>query len=280
MKRPPVPRPSTLAAFAAALALACGPSRPSTSAPPPPPRAPEGAAAAPASQAPPADAEAIVAAPDRLDADRALDAGRKPAKLLALLALPPGARVAELMAGGGYTAELLARAVGPTGRVYAQNNAFVLEKFAKAPLEQRLLRPGLGNVVRVDRELDAPLPPEAKDLDLVVLNLFYHDAVWMKVDRAAMNRAIFQALAPGGRYVVADHAARAGSGVADVQTLHRIDEAIVVDEVKQAGFALSTSADFLREPSDTRDWNASPSAAGERRGSSDRFVLVFTKPAR
>src|SRR5712675_1251267 len=75
--------------------------------------------------------QAIVDAPDRSDADRALDGGRHPAEMLAFFGIAPGMKVAELGAGGGYTAELLARAVGPTGVVYGQNNKFVLERFAE-----------------------------------------------------------------------------------------------------------------------------------------------------
>ncbi|HZS40567.1 MAG TPA: SAM-dependent methyltransferase [Polyangia bacterium] len=222
---------------------------------------------------------AIVAAADRLDADRALDAGRKPAELLAFLRVAPGMRVAELGAGRGYTTELLARAVAPNGVVYAQNPPALARLFGADPLAERLARPVNAKVVRSDREFDDPLPPEARDLDLVLINAFYHDAVWMKSDRDRMNRAVFAALKPGGRYVVSDSSARPGSGVADAQTLHRIDEQVVREEVARAGFKLEAESDLLRNPADTRDWSASPRAAGERRGTSDRFTLAFVKPA-
>ncbi len=222
---------------------------------------------------------AIVAAPDRSEADRALDAGRHPAEMLAFFRVAPGMKVAEVGAGGGYTAELLARAVGPTGVVYAQNPKFILERFAAKPWAERLAKPVMKRVVRVDREFDDPLPPEARGLDAVFLVLLYHDTVWLKTDRARMNKAIFAALKPGGVFAVIDHSARAGTGLADVQTLHRIDEQTVKDEIAQAGFALAREADFLRNPGDTRDWNDSPSVAAERRGTSDRFVLEFVKPA-
>jgi predicted methyltransferase len=223
-------------------------------------------------------AESIVGSADRSAEDRVLDAGRMPAKLLEFLGVRPGAKVAELGAGGGYTTELLARAVGPDGVVYAQNSKFILERFAEQPWSARLAKPVMKNVVRVDREFDDPLPPEAKGLGLVVMVLFYHDTVWMKVDRARMNRAIFSALAPGGVYALVDHSARPGSGNSDAETLHRIDEQLLRAEVESAGFRLARSGDFLRNPTDTRDWNASPRKAGERRGTSDRFVLAFVKP--
>jgi predicted methyltransferase len=222
--------------------------------------------------------QAIVAAPDRSAEDRQLDLGRHPAEMLDFFGVKLGMHVAELGAGTGYTTELLARAVGPSGLVYAQNSPFILKRFAEKPWSARLRKPVMRNVVRVDRPFDDPLPPEARNLDAVLLILFYHDTVWMGVDRAAMNRAVYRALRPGGVYGVVDHSARPGSGTADVQTLHRIDESVVREEIAAAGFQLQAEATFLRNPEDARDWNASPSAAAERRGTSDRFVLRFVKP--
>jgi len=219
-----------------------------------------------------------VAAPDRDADDRALDSGRKPAALLSFFGIRPGARVAELAAGRGYTAELLARVVGPTGVVFAENPKFILEKFAAEPWAARLQKPVMTPVVRVDRELDDPLPPEAKDLDAVLCVLFYHDTVWLGTDRAKMNKAVFAALKSGGIYGVVDHAGRDGTGTTEASTLHRIEEKVVHDEVLAAGFKLQKEGTFLRNPSDPRDWNPSPMKAGEKRGTSDRFVLAFVKP--
>jgi len=222
--------------------------------------------------------QAVVGAKDRSEADRALDSGRHPAEMLAFFGIRPGMKVAELGAATGYTAELLARVVGPTGVVYAHNSPFILQRFAEKPWSERLQKPVMAKVVRVDREFDDPLPPEARDLDAVLLVLFYHDTVWMKTDRARMNRAVFAALKPGGVYGVVDHSARPGDGLEQVQTLHRIEEKIVRQEIEEAGFKLEAKADFLRNPADARDWNDAPSAAAERRGTSDRFVLKFVKP--
>lgn len=222
--------------------------------------------------------ETIVAAHDRDEADRALDAGRHPAETLRFFGITPGMRVAEISAGGGYTTELLARTVGPLGVVYGHNAPFVLARFAEAPWTARLTKPVMSNVVRYDREFAEALPPDVKDLDAVLMVLFYHDTVWQKVDRERMNRMVFDALRPGGVYAIVDHSARVGSGLSDVETLHRIDEAVLKEEVANAGFRLAASADFLRNTADARDWNASPRAAGARRGTSDRFVLKYVKP--
>jgi predicted methyltransferase len=133
-------------------------------------------------------------------------------------------------------------------------------------------------VVRVDRELEDPFPPDAKELDLVVINLVYHDTVSLGIDRDKMNRAVYSALKKGGRYVVIDHSALHGSGLDQAKSMHRIDEATVRAEVARAGFVLQTAESFLRNPADTRDWNASPQGAGAHRGTSDRFALAFVKP--
>lgn len=253
-----------------AFAFAC------TTPPPPPASAPP---TGPTSQ-PAAKPTSVVDAPDRDAADKALDEGRQPKAFLDFIGVKPGMKVAEMMAGGGYTAELLARAVGESGTVYGQNSKWVLERFAAKPWGERLAKPVMKNVVRVDRELEDPFPLEVKGtLDIVTMVLFYHDTVWLKTDRAKMNKAIFDALKPGGTFVVIDHSAKAGRGVEDAQTLHRIEESVVKTEVAAAGFELAGEGGFLRNASDARDWSASPGAAAERRGTSDRFVLEFKKRA-
>lgn len=263
-------RPSFLLALALVAVAAVAPTRGAG--------APEPAATAAAVTGNAAIA-AAVSAPDRSPEDRALDAGRHPAEMLAFFGVAPGMKVAELGAGGGYTAELLARVVGPTGKVYGQNSQLLLDRFAQQPWSARLAKPVMANVVRLDRPFDDPFPPDVEGLDAVLIILFYHDTFWQKVDRQRMNQAVFRALKPGGVYAIVDHSAAAGRGAADVETLHRVEEATVRAEVEKEGFRLAGSSDFLRNPDDPRDWNASPRVAGDRRGSSDRFVLRFVKPA-
>ncbi len=220
----------------------------------------------------------IATAPDRSSEDKKLDAGRHPAETLAFLGIAPGMRVGEIAAGGGYTTELLARAVAPNGVVYGENPKGMLEKFAEKPWSLRLAKPVNKHVVRVDRELNEPFGTDVSDLDVVVDVLFYHDTVWLGVDRDAMNSAIFRALKHGGVYGIIDHRAKEGTGVNDVKTIHRIEERVVREEVERAGFRLDAVATFLANPSDEHDWNDSPIQAGGRRGTSDRFVLKFVKP--
>jgi predicted methyltransferase len=251
---------------------------------PPPPAGPPEPAPTPVTNAAVGydPVQTAVAQPDRTEADRALDAGRHPGQVLSFFGVLPAMQVADIGAGGGYTTELLTRIVGTDGKVYGQNAPFMLERFAEKPWSERLARPVNAAVVRLDTPYDAPFPadfPSRGQLQVVVHVLGYHDTVWQNVDRAAMNAAIFAALAPGGVYGIVDHSARPEDGLTVTETLHRIDERAVITEVTAAGFVLEASGDFLRNPGDARDWNASPMTAAERRGTSDRFVLRFVKPA-
>jgi predicted methyltransferase len=279
--------PSGALAVFGVLAIACG-GQSATTAPVSAPPASASAESAPSASAPSAtiglaplspDAiQAIVSAADRTADDRKKDVHRHPAEMLAFMGAGPGMTVADLGAGGGYTTELLARAVGPGGKVYGQNDPDFLKKFLEKFWSARLALPADKAIIRSDRPFDAPLPPDAKNLDLIVNFITYHDTVWTGVNREKMNKAVFEALRAGGAYVIVDASAKDGHGVADVQTLHRIEASVVETEVKGAGFVLAAKADFLRNPSDTRDWSSSPGVAGERLGTEDRFVLKFTKP--
>jgi predicted methyltransferase len=223
-------------------------------------------------------ANAVVTAADRSPEDRALDTGRKPVELLDFLGIQPGWRIADLGAAGGYTTELLKRAVGSEGTVYGQNSKALLDMFAEKPWSARLEKPIMKGVVRLDRDFDDPFPRDMRPLDAVTMVLFYHDTVWLGVNREDMNKAVFAALKPGGVFVIVDHSARPGDGIKMASTFHRIEEDVVKSEILAAGFVLDGQADFLRNKHDTRLWNDSPRAAGERRGTSDRFVLRFRKP--
>ena len=231
----------------------------------------------PASVVVPAPIQAAVDASDRAADDRALDEGRHPAETLAFFGIAPGMKVGEIGAGDGYTTELLARIVGANGVVYAENPPEIAEKYFIKEWTARLAKPVNAHVVNAYQAPDAPFPPEAKDLDAVVCVLIYHDTYWLGTDRAKMNAAIFAALKSGGVFGIVDHSGRAGTGSTEVQTLHRIEEKTLIEDVEKAGFKLVAEADFLRHPEDARDWNVSPGAAGPRRGKSDRFVLKFQK---
>jgi predicted methyltransferase len=218
------------------------------------------------------DYAAIVAAPDRSDADRQTDQRRQPAKLLAFAGVKPGMKVFDMEAGAGYSTELLARAVGPDGIVYGQDSAAVMERI-KDKFDIRAQKPEMKNVVHVVRNFDDPIPPDVGNLDLITFFFAYHDTTYMPVDRAQMNRKMFAALKPGGYLVIADHSARPGDGITVGKTLHRIEESALRQEVEAAGFKLVAEADFLRNPKDPRDAAVFHSAIPN-----DEFVLKYQKP--
>jgi len=224
------------------------------------------------------DRDAIVNAPDRDPRDRARDAQRKPAELLAFTGVAPGMHVADLGAGTGYTSELMARAVGPTGSVIAQDSPHWDGPWMQGPWAERLKRPAMAHAKHVMLGWNEPLPPDVHDLDLVTFVAAYHDVKAEKDDTAKLNSAVFAALEHGGTYVVIDNSAKPGTGTDACDPLHRIDEQVVRDEVVKAGFKLAASSDFMRNPADTRDWNADPSAKDPRVHTQDLFALKFTKP--
>jgi predicted methyltransferase len=214
----------------------------------------------------------IVAAQDRTEADRRNDERRKPDELLAFTGVRPGMKVLDMGAGGGYSTELLARAVAPGGTVYAQFPADMFQNARKA-YEARMQRPAMKNTVRLDRPFDDPVPPEVGGFDLVTFFFFYHDTVHIGVDRPRMNRRLFEALKPGGTLVLADHSARAGDGLTVTKNLHRIEESVLRKELEAAGFELVAEGQFLRNPADPRTVQVQKNTIPN-----DEFVLKFRKP--
>jgi predicted methyltransferase len=219
------------------------------------------------------DYEAIVASPDRAEADREADQRRQPARILAFAGVKPGMKVLDMEASAGYSTELLARAVGPTGTVYAQDSATVIERFVKDRFDIRAQKPVMKNVVHVIRDFDDPVPPDVSGLDLITFFFAYHDITYMEVDRAAMNRKMFAALKPGGFLIIADHSAKPGDGVSVAKTLHRIEESALRQEIEAAGFKLVAEGDFLRHPEDPRD-----AKVFRPQVPTDEFVLKYQKP--
>jgi len=209
----------------------------------------------------------MIASPIRTDQDRVTDAARKPAEFLPFTQVQPGMQVLDVAAGGGYTSQLLALAVGPTGKLWAQR-----EQPGPA-LTKRLADQPQADFVAVYRPFEDPVPPEAPKLDLITLVLNYHDITYLPVDRSKMNDRLFAALKPGGRFVVIDHSALPGSGITAGKTLHRIDQAFVIAEIRKAGFVLEAEGTYLRNPADPRDLTSNSPAVP-----TDKFVLRFVKP--
>ena len=253
----------------------------------------------------------ILSSPDRTTADRTNDLRRKPEQMLGFIGIRPGIVALDLSAAGGYTTELLARSIGPTGKVYGQSrprdpnpapaNPAAPEgnsnpnlasgatpaasaaaprpssPVALADREARLREAGISAapIVALSRPFEDPVPSDlaSGQIDLVTLMFNYHDLGHLGVDRARMNQAVFRALKPGGLYVIADHAGRPGTGISESGTLHRIEEAFLRQEVEAAGFKLAEEGKFLRNPNDPRDKNT-PDPPQPK----DEFVLKFVRP--
>ena len=221
--------------------------------------------------------KASVADPARPAADTERDALRKPADMLEFAGVKPGMQVMDVIPGGGYFTRLFAKAVGPTGWVYAfQPNE--MDGFLKGkPAPVNAVAADYKNVSVIKAPINSLVAPESLDVVWTAQN--YHDLkddFFKPADTALVNKAIFNALKPGGIYVVLDHSAPKGSGVADTQTLHRIDEAVVRKEVLAAGFKFVGESNALRNTADTRDKLVFDKSI---RGHTDQFILKFRKPA-
>ena len=224
-------------------------------------------------QAAPAAIAAAVANPARPDADKARDADRKPAEVLAFAGVKSGDKVGELIPGGGYYTRLLSALVGPTGKVYALVPQGML---AAKPETEAALKAIGPNVVVVG--FAAPSAPEP--LDVVWTSENYHDFHNSRpggppADIAAFNHAIFAALKPGGVFLVEDHAAAAGAGPGVTSTLHRIDPAQVESEIEAAGFKLEASSTLLANATDPHTAAVFDPTI---RGHTDKLLLKFRKP--
>jgi predicted methyltransferase len=218
------------------------------------------------------DYAALLAAPDRSDADRDADKRRDPLPLLKFIGPRPGMKVLDMGAGGGYSTELLARAVAPNGMVWGE---YPPDGPARAidALQARMKTPAMKDAAADLRPFDDPIGPDMSNLDLITFLFYYHDTTYMNVDRAAMDQKMFAVLKPGGVLVLADHSAKAGADTSTGKSLHRIDEAIVLKELEAAGFKFVAAGDFWRVPGDTRDFSSlrPPSPV-------DAFVLKYQKP--
>jgi predicted methyltransferase len=211
--------------------------------------------------------KAAIANPARTDEDRKADAKRKPAEFLAFARVRPGMKVLDVQSAAGATSTLLAAAVGPGGEVWAHNAK------ASPKLDARLAAAPMANLHPFVAPFDNPVPAGAPPLDLVTINMNYHDIVNTPTDRAAMNKHLYDALKPGGALVIVDNAAKEGSGLSATNTLHRIDEAAVVSELTKAGFALDARSDYLHVAADPRE---QPFFKMEGKPD-DKFALRFVK---
>lgn len=197
-------------------------------------------------------------------------------EVVELANLKEGMIVFDLLGGGGYYSELIANQIGKKGRVYLHNNKAYMP-WVEKELVARLANNRLPNVFRYDRETDA-LNLQESGFDAVFFMLGYHDMYHVakdwKIDKDSFLTEFTRAVKPGGKLVIVDHSAKAGTGVEASQDLHRIDVNYVIEEVKSKGFKLIEQSNLLANPKDNR--TISPFKP-EMRRKTDRFVLVFKK---
>jgi predicted methyltransferase len=220
-----------------------------------------------------------VADPARPDADTARDADRKPAQTLVFIGIKPDDKVADYGAAAGYFTRLFSSVVGSKGHVYAVEPTpfFKYESFPKALAELQGYAVAHPNVsVTTAPPLEGVKSPEK--IDLFWISQIYHDLhdKWMgPADTAAFNKAVFEALKPGGFYVVLDHSAAPGAAADVTETLHRIESSTVRREIEAAGFKFESESSILANPADPRTARVFDAAI---RGHTDQFILKFRKP--
>ncbi|MDB5395472.1 MAG: methyltransferase [Rhodospirillales bacterium] len=215
---------------------------------------------------------AAVTDPGRPANDTARDADRKPGESLTFAGVKTGGNVVDFVPGGGYFTRILSKAVGPKGHVTALSLPGSPDKYV-APSQAIAADPAYSNVTAAVQNV-GDLPAGSVDLFWTAQN--YHDLHNVTdADVAALDKAIFVALKPGGTFLVIDHADAAGTGFKDTNTLHRIDVEAVKKEVENAGFVLAAQSDLLKNPTDPHTVVVfDPSI----RGKTDQFMLKFEKP--
>ena len=222
--------------------------------------------------------DAALTQPARPAADKQRDALDHPAELLRLAGIAPGMHVADVLAGGGYYSELLGYIVGPSGKVLLINNA-AYDGWSD-DLNARLAANRLPNVEHLTVDLNHMNLP-AHSLDAVLLVKVYHDLYWVSskgewpaIDVDSVLTQLARALKPGGKLLLVDHSAKAGTGASAATPLHRIDEAYAIKDFEAHGFKVVAKSDLLRRADDARD---QLTYKGPMVGKTDRFVVVFRK---
>jgi predicted methyltransferase len=205
----------------------------------------------------------------RPQADRARDADRKPAELIQLTGMHQGAKIAEMLPGGGYFTRIFSKVVGGNGVVYA----WMPPPAENAPIRAIAADANYPNIKLANLDPAVPLPEK---VDFVWTSLNYHDLHNRpNADLTVQNKMVWDALKPGGLYILIDHAAENGSGKRDSSTLHRIDPELVKKEVTAVGFKLVQDSKLLANPADDRK---KPTREVDR-GKTDQFVFIFQRPA-
>jgi predicted methyltransferase len=218
-----------------------------------------------------------LADPARKD-QSAADAVRKPGPLIALAGVKGGDKVLDLIPGSGYWTRIFSKIVGPDGKVYAVwPQAYARDAMGNvADLKKLSADKYYGNIVTEVQPTTKLSSPEALDVVWTSQNFHdYPDEFMGKGDPAQLAKDAFSLLKPGGVFIVIDHMAKPGRGIADTDTLHRVDPAAVRKIAEGAGFKFAGQSDVLLNPADPLDI---PVFAKSIRGHTSRFAYKFVKP--
>jgi len=221
--------------------------------------------------------EASIASPQRTADDRQRDTRDKPAEVMTFAGVKPGMVVADIFSAGGYWTELLSGVVGPTGKVLAINNV----PYAQFSKEDRKVRFTEGRLTNVEPHLVEAsymnIPP--KSVDLAVIVMAYHDVYWIdekdgwpEINTDGFIESVKRMLKPGGKLLIIDHNAAAGTGKEVAGKLHRLNEDWSKKSLVAHGFVFEKSYDGLRNPQDQFDKMVYDAAV---KGKTDRYVHLY-----
>ncbi len=241
-----------------------------------------------------------LAAPDRPAEDKERDAARKPVQVIEFLGIESGMTVMDVMGGAGYYTEVLSAAVGPEGKVVAQNFEWMLQMWngtrgqgLKAKVER------LDNVEILLREF-SPARPSAQifavvnrktgpidlgpittlmdtyegKMDVAITALNLHDMYIFGGEEGAkiFLDNIYNALKPGGVLGMIDHVGIAGQ---DNARLHRIEKSVALNFLKGAGFVIESESNILANPKDDHTLSMRDPSLGRN---TDRMLIKARKP--
>lgn len=211
---------------------------------------------------------AALAHSDRDEEDSSRDESRKPIQVIEFIGIETGMTVLDVSSSSGWYAEVLAAAVGPEGKVIAQNSSRFAERIAPAQALKIARYPNITPIVA--ESTDGYGIKGQADAAWTALNL--HDAANRgRESGLAFLVAIYDSLKPGAVLAVIDHE---GSPELDNAALHRIDVASAIDIIEAAGFVVEAQAYMLNNSDDDHSLHMR-----ELERNTDRFVLRARKPA-
>lgn len=244
--------------------------------------------------------QAALSSPDRPTADKERDAARKPAQVIEFLGIDSGMTVMDVMGGAGYYTEVLSAAVGPDGKVVAQNFEWMLQMWNGARgqgLKAKAER--LDNVEILLREFSPARPSEQMftavnrktgpidlgpittlmdtyegKMDVAITALNLHDMYIFGGEEGAkvFLENIYKSLKPGGILGMIDHVGIAGQ---DNARLHRIEKSIALKFLTDAGFIIESESDILANPEDDHTLSMRDPSLGRN---TDRMLIKARKP--